>query len=60
MFCLSEKLGTLNMDRLTNAKRLNIVKSYYKNGYSHVMTFRALRGRFGAHNRRTTLAIGKI
>ena len=45
------------IDRLTTHKNL---KSYYKNGYSAVATYRTLRGDYGLYNCPTTQAIGKI
>lgn len=48
------------MARLTKEELIFIVKTFYKNNESIVATFRALRERFGVHNRPTKQAISKI
>ena len=47
-------------DRLAIIQCIKIIKIYYKNGDSATVTYRALRGHYGLHNRLTTQAIGKI
>ena len=41
-------------------QRINIIKTYYKNGNSATATYRALREDCGPHNRPTMQAIEKI
>ena len=48
------------MDRLTINQRIKVNKTYYKNGDSAIVRYRALRGDYGLHNRPTMQAIGKI
>ena len=59
-FFFSVESLTLTNDRLTITKRIKIIKTYYKNGNSATVTYRALRGDYGLHNRPTPQAIGKI
>ena len=47
------------MNRLTITQRIKIIKSYYKNGNSATVTYRALRRDLGLQNHPTTQAIGK-
>lgn len=56
---LVEGLPFNNMDRLSTAERVKIVKTYYKNSDSVVSTFRALRADYGRHNRPSERTIGK-
>ena len=55
-----ESLTLTNMDHLTTTQRVKMIKTYYQNGDSATLTYRALRGDFGLYNRPTTQAIGKI
>ena len=48
------------MDHLTIQQRIQIIKTYPKNGDSATTTYLALRGDYGLHNRPITQAIGKI
>ena len=48
------------MDCLAIPKRINIIKTYYKNVVSTTATYRALRVDYGLYNRPTTQAIAKI
>ena len=48
------------MDRLTKTQSIKMIKTYYITGDSATVTYRALRGDYGLHNRPTTQAIGKI
>ena len=48
------------MDRSTITQRINIIKTYCKNGDSATAMYRALRGDYSVNNRTTTQAIGKI
>ena len=48
------------MDRLTIAKHIKIIKTYYKYGASATATYCVLRGNYSLHIRPTTTANGKI
>ena len=39
---------------------IKIIKTYYENGDSATVTYHALSGDYGLHNRPTTQAVGKI
>ena len=60
IFFFSIESLLLTNDRLTITKRIKIIKTYYKNGNSVTVTYRALRRDYGLHNRPTMQAIGKI
>ena len=48
------------MDRLIIAQRIKIIKTHYKSSDSVTVTFCALRGDYGLHNRPTTQVIAKL
>ena len=48
------------MDRLNITQRIKMIKTCCKNGDSATVTYHALRGDYGLHNRQTMQAIGKI
>ena len=48
------------MDRLTIKQRIQIIKTYYKNGDSATATYRVLKRDYGLYNLPTTQAIGRI
>ena len=48
------------MDHLTVPQCTKIIKTYYKNFDSATVTYYALRGDYGLHNRPATQAVGKI